>query len=721
MFPEINRIRKTSTYISVFRGLNRTPNAAFSRVSSNTSAVFTEMTDMKNLCGDDFPRLRTRKPRSTLQGSMTVSNTLIANGIRIRLLETEYLIVGNERYLFEDYDRAVAMHELTLYGNRVVIMPEKYVFDLKTHEFTAIDFSFSSQGVSETELNVAEFNEGNRKKSGRTINFRDFSIEKVDLDENGVPRPVNYIYEKASGLESYEKQTNPANLDLTDETEAWQKEYFTKWRTILIGETVEAQGETPSGVYRCTDVMRKNETIDGKEYQTNNGLLRFVRIENYYVKISRNISRNDGTTDNHFAGVKKGDFVKISGMAHAVKKPMVINPDVTPQTYWAGVDGVTTGHIDYPSGYWGNYLDVLNGNTFKVYYADENCIVIKANIDRSVPYTGAMTIERVMPETDSGMLLEVSNRLWACSSANNEIYSCKQGDPTNWQAYGDGISTDSYAATVGCEGDFTGIARQNDSVIFFKENWIIKLFGTKPSNYTLTVYNVPGVERGSEKSVVWINGVLFYLSHMGVCQYSPGSQPVVISKNVFGDRKYKNGVAGRHRNKYFLSVQNELDEWELFVLDTDTGLWHKEDDTQMTRCVTYNNVLYWFDENRKFTCADAQNNLMPDSAQAESSFEWAMETPNLYDNDFGAKFISKIQLAIRAGEDTEATVYAQFRHEGAWHELKKLYFTEQRRSMTGIPVRRAAFLRLRIEGEGEMEISGIQIDFARGSEKGWQF
>ena len=195
----------------------------------------------------------------------------------------------------------------------------------------------------------------------------------------------------------------------------------------------------------------------------------------------------------------------------------------------------------------------------------------------------------------------------------------------------------------------------------------------------------------------------------------------MISKNVFGDRKYKNGVAGRHRNKYFLSAENELGEYELFVLDTDTGLWHKEDDTEMARCVTYNNALYWFDEDWVLTCADAQNNLMPDSAQAESSFEWAMETPNLYDNDFGAKFISKIQLAIRAGEDTEATVYAQFRHEGAWHELKKLYFTEQRRSMTGIPVRRAAFLRLRIEGEGEMEISGIQIDFARGSEKGWQF
>ena len=422
MFPEINRIRKTSTYISVFRGLNRTPNAAFSRVSSNTSAVFTEMTDMKNLCGDDFPRLRTRKPRSKKAEGGIISNVLFSGGDMIYLPNNGYLKVGNSNYFFAQYI-SYTTHELTLYGNRVVIMPEKYVFDLKTHEFTAIDFSFSSQGVSETELNVAVFNSGPRD-SRRTINFKDFSIEKVELDENGVPRPVNYIYEKASGLENYEVQANIQNPDLSDEVQAWRQEYYSKWGTINIGETVEAQGETPSGIYRCTDVLKRTERIDGRDYQTQHNLLKFVRIENYYVKISR----NDGTTGNHFEGLKKGDFVKISGMAHAVKKPMVINPNVTPQTYWADVDGVTTGHIDYPSGYWGNYLDVLNGNTFKVYYADKNCIVIKANIDRSVPYTGAMTIERVMPETDSGMMLEVSNRLWACSSANNEIYSCKQGE-----------------------------------------------------------------------------------------------------------------------------------------------------------------------------------------------------------------------------------------------------------------------------------------------------
>ena len=105
----------------------------------------------------------------------------------------------------------------------------------------------------------------------------------------------------------------------------------------------------------------------------------------------------------------------------------------------------------------------------------------------------------------------------------------------------------------------------------------------------------------------------------------------------------------------------------------------------------------------------------------ENDFDWSFETPNLYEDDFGKKYISKIQFAVKAAEDAAATVYAQFKHGGAWFEIKRLHYLRRQHSLTGIPVRRADYLRLRVEGHGEMEISGIQIDFARGSDKVWQF
>ena len=729
MLPELNRIRKTSNYISVFKGLNRTDNTGFSRISNNNSSMSAEFADMSNLCVDDFPRLLTRKERSFREGLTVKSNLIAADRKLIFITEeseesggtvtvTGKLRVGDEEYTITTGYDSSAEHRITQYGNNVIIQPENVYFNLSSHEFENIEFSLTSEAedLSTTELNVAKFNTGSYVR--RVLHFRDFSIEKVELDENGKPRKVNYIYEKASGLEDPFKQGNPSDTDTSDATyvDKWQEDYFAHWNTIKIGETVEAQGESPSGVYRCIDIKAgKTFIIDGQTLNTKANLRTFVKIESPYVMISRTPATVTDPPADLFAGLKKGDWVKISEMTDSVKKPLIIDDTQGSEKYWADVDGVMSGNINYPAGFWGNYLEVLNGNTFKVYYADENCIVIKANIDKSVPYNGNMIIERVMPDIDSGKMLEVGNRLWACSSQNNEIYSSKQGDIKNWQAYGDGIATDSYAATVGCEGDFTGIARQNDSVIFFKENWILKLYGTKPSNYAIASYNVPGVERGSEKSIVWINGVLYYLSHLGVCQYSPGGQPVVISQKAFGYEKYKNAVAGRHRDKYYISAQNKSGSYELFVFDTATGLWHKEDNTQMVDTVTYNNVLYYTDSEGKLVCADKDNNLLGDQATVEGGFEWSFETGNLYESDFGKKYISRIQLGIKSDTDMQAKVWAQYENGGAWVLLRELHYLRRRHSLIPVQLRRADYLKLRVKGAGMCQISGIQIEYSGGS------
>lgn len=743
MLPEINRLRKASTNINVFRGLNRSVNTGFSRVARNSSVSYTEFSDMKNLCSDDYPQLSTRKTRASVSGLAARSNLLVATSKLIYVTEESgveqgsvigKLKVGTAAYTISDYQSGD--HQLAQYGNNIIIMPEKLYFNLTTLDFSAIEFSHTTNSVvgqvTETVgneevttvlLNCAERTTSSaRTQLPANVHFRDFSIEKVDLDEYGNPRRVNYIYEKAHDLtdcakqENYVNVSNPSQLEYDNETEEWQDTYYKTWGTINVGETIEAQGENPSGIYRCFEIINNKRasdgnyyttTINGTSYQTWRQLRQFVRIENFYVKISRDIFTKD------FSNIKKGDFVKISGMNHTIKSPLFI--------YNGGV-----GDVNWSSGHdWGNYIDVLNNNTFKVYYADESCIVIKANIDKSVPYTGPMTIERVMPTIDSGKMLEVSNRLWACSSTNNEIYSSKQGDCTNWQAYGDGIATDSFAVTCGTEGVFTGIARQNDSVIFFKENWIIKLFGTKPSNFTLASYNVLGVEQGSEKSIVWINGVLFYLSHMGVCQYSPGGQPVVISQYAFGSEKYKNGVGGRHRNKYYISAQNESGIYELFVFDTDTGLWHKEDNTQMVDTVTYNNVLYYIDGSGTLVCADPENNLLDennfsDTADVEGSFDWSCTTGNLYEEDFRKKYICKIQIGFKAEEKTKINVYAQFRRGGEWVRLREVLSKQRGQSIIPVAIRRSDFLKLRVEGFGKCRISGMQIDYIGGSSKVWQ-
>ena len=102
---------------------------------------------------------------------------------------------------------------------------------------------------------------------------------------------------------------------------------------------------------------------------------------------------------------------------------------------------------------------------------------------RSVEAAQTVSMERRVPELD--FVTECDNRVWGCNSRENVIYGCKLGDPTNWFSYR-GIAADSYAVTVGSDGAFTGAASCMGYALFFKENTLHKLYGSKPSDFQLS-------------------------------------------------------------------------------------------------------------------------------------------------------------------------------------------------------------------------------------------
>lgn len=696
MLPELGRTRKNTTQIDVFRGLNRTVNTGFSRVGTNSTAIFIEFKDMTNLCSDDYPRLRTRKERSRIyeEGQAAIVSNIIAVNSKLIFID------GNGKLHFDGTLYTVTgftagEHTITQYGNNVIIMPEKLYFNLSSKTFENIEVSI--------ELTSPRFFPNNTSITQDDIQYlTKCSIEKIELDDYGKPRKAAFKLLTGIDLSDINHQLPVDN--------SGNYKYTYLFYNVHEGETVEAMGSAPGALYKCYSVEGKNG------YNSDNKARYFIHSNQYYIKI--NMSNLNRGQINKLKAIKKGDYVKLSNMAHYISMDGQ-NMD-TSQALLADLayDG---------------YIDVLNNQYFKIYachsevtqtsgasQTGEAWIVIKANIECSIPYSGPMTIERVMPPIDDDKLIEVNNRLWSCSSSANEIYCCKQGDCTNWQAYGDGISTDSFAATIGCEGDFTGIARQNDSVIFFKENWIIKLYGNKPSNYQTAMFNVLGVEKGSGKSLVWVNGVLFYLSPMGVCQYSPGGQPVVISKAAFGDGKYKNGVAGRHKNKYIISAQNENGGYEMFVYDTQSGMWHKEDGTQMRCTVTYNNQMYYIDSKTGLImCEEKGDNLIENENgfEQEGQFDWSAETADLYDSDFNAKHITKLKIYANVEEHGYFNVLAKFRSKGEWVVLKVVKNEIRGPRDIEVSVRRSRFLRLRLEGVGQCRVNGILIEYEKGSDR----
>ncbi len=673
MLPELNIPRRDTTSISVFRGLNRSPNTGFSRVSSSSSSIYTEFKDLKNMTSDKYPQLSPRANRSRITSDdkiKIISNLLSANSGLIYIDSDKNLHIGAAVTKIDEID-AAKQHHIVLYGNKVVVFPEKLSVNMSDKKVTMIDCQ-------------------NKDLSTQVGEKSNQQIDPSTYDYAYMACSITRSYYDASANKNYRPSvTLYTNYDLTNE----------KYQLKDNNEMVDVFGSYANTIGNVFESYNSFYTVIGKSKKSDtykhNRLITFKKLSykfNYTTIRAKGIGTN----------IQAGDFVKISGLTDSL------------------VCADAESYADK------TYIDNLNGETFKVYYVTENELVIKCELESSVPYTGTVTVERISPDFDEGKIVEMQNRLWCCSSENNEIYCCKQGDERNWQAYSDGISTDSWAMTCGKEGKFTGIATRGDSVIFFKENYALKIYGTKPSNFTLGEYNVPGVEIGSEKSLVNINSTLFYLGHNGVYAYQSGSLPALISEESLWGHTYKNAVGGRHENKYYISAERDDGEQELLVYDTDKGLWHKEDDTKMIDCTTYNGVLYWLDETKEnIMCPDKADNLLIDNTkyeyQQEDCFEWSAETGDLYDSECNVKNIGKIRIGIKAEKGAKVSLFVQYKDNGEWRKVSEMLYSEKKPRIFAVALRRAEYLRLKLVGTGQVEIYGIDIEHSRGSDKRGNF
>ena len=182
----------------------------------------------------------------------------------------------------------------------------------------------------------------------------------------------------------------------------------------------------------------------------------------------------------------------------------------------------------------------------------------------------SFTIRTKCPDLDH--LIALNNRVWGVSNSTHEIFACKLGDPTQWFNYA-GIASDSYAVSLGFADEVTAGCAYNNYIHFFTEDKIIKIYGDYSSNYQMYTARTDGVVSGGHDTVVQVEGILFYVSPIGVMAYD-GSLPYFRGQKFAPN--YLNGktvVAGRDGTKYCLSVSENGKGDGVFVFDTKYGLW----------------------------------------------------------------------------------------------------------------------------------------------------
>lgn len=359
--------------------------------------------------------------------------------------------------------------------------------------------------------------------------------------------------------------------------------------------------------------------------------------------------------------------------------------------------------------------DALKGS-YIIQSKTADSITVEGIIPAAFTQKGSVRVSRRLPDMD--FVCENGNRLWGCSSKNNEIYASKLGDPKNFNCF-EGLSTDSYAVTVGTDGEFTTAVSYRGYAMFFKENCLHKIYGGYPP-FSVSSSYLRGVQKGSERSVALLNEALYYKSPTCVCRYD-GGVPISVSAPL-GSEFFKDAVGEALGDRYAVCMSDRSNKRTLFVFDEQSGVWHKEDDIDVQEFAKCNCNLYFLakkDGETKLYLADgevAYGNFASvlGGFSLEESVPWLLETGLWGTALSGNKYYSNIELRLSVKENTTVKISFSYNDSGVWE--KEAEFTAKKTGSYTVPciTARCDSLKIRIEGKGAMQLLSI----ARVSERG---
>lgn len=409
-----------------------------------------------------------------------------------------------------------------------------------------------------------------------------------------------------------------------------------------------------------------------KQYSKNMNM--WVEIATVYVKIeAKGIGQR----------IEKGDGIRISGCKYS-------------------------GENEYIK----KQIEALN-STFTVKERGDNHIVVTGLLDETYTQNGGVNVTRKVPKMD--YVTECQNRLWGCyygledGKTVNEIFCCKLGDFKNWEVYS-GISTDSFRASCGTDGVWTGAVTYLGYPLFFKENYVHKVYVSSGGAHQIVSMAIDGVQKGSGTSFAIVNDYLFYKSKTGINRFD-GTQAVNISSDL-GNEQYCDAVGGRLGRKYYVSMKDINEKWHLFVYDVKRGLWIREDNTMALYFADIDNELYYIDGD-----SNELKTINGTEGKEEDKFPWKIVFGDIGYEYFQKKYLSRFNIRMSLEEDGWAEIYTEYDSNGIWEKRGTINGTGISRTFT-LPIipRRCDHIRIKIEGSGEFKLYSISKILEIGSD-----
>ena len=380
-------------------------------------------------------------------------------------------------------------------------------------------------------------------------------------------------------------------------------------------------------------------------------------------------------------------------------------------------DAVTIGGL---SGLNGSQIIIKEDASTLESAPDTKSFVINGIVSEKKQVTsGTFTIKREVPQMD--FVVQAQNRLWGCryheaesyqDKSINEIYACKLGDARNWNVF-QGLSTDSYTASCGTMGKFTGAANVNGYPVFFKENCYHKVHISSSGAHQITDKAVQGVQDGCGGSVTMIDDICYYKSRAGVMAFD-GSQAYSISTEL-GDVRYTEADGGSANGKYYISLKDASGDWTLFAYDVQKRLWHKEDNEHAMMFAGTNNEAFYTTEHLGSRFIYIISNYLRTGTQ-EQATGWEAVTGLLGYSYTGQKYISRFNLRMMLPEGSGMDIYIEYDSSGKWEHQGHIKGAGTNTFMLPVKPRRCDHFRIKLSGVGTVRLYSMSKLFEGGTD-----
>ena len=342
---------------------------------------------------------------------------------------------------------------------------------------------------------------------------------------------------------------------------------------------------------------------------------------------------------------------------------------------------------------------------------EEDYIVLVGLIGAERSEDGTVRLERRLPTLD--FVCESQNRLWGCyygldgDKTVNEIYCSALGDFKNWRQY-QGLATDSWAASVGSDGPWTGAVNYLGHPIFFKENRIHSVTVSALGAHRVDETVCRGVQKGSHRSLAVVGETLYYKSRTDVCAWQ-GGFPVSVSA-ALGEGRYEQAAAGAFGSRYYLSMRDESGAWSLFTYDIARGLWLREDELE---------VKYFARVDDSLWCVDGEGRLLDlrgEQGEREHAVDWAMESGIQYYEQPNRKYLSRFQIQLMMEAGASAEIYLEYDGTGVWQHQGHIALPRAGTVTVPVRPRRCTHMRMRLTGCGDVKVFSITRVLEVGSD-----